>query len=188
MDQANTSLSAVMALAKNIDGVDSVSDSFGTVELRVTRPKLLAVMQTLKSSPDFSCKLILDITIVDWVDARTERFEAVYHVYSVNLAQRFKVKVVIPENDPKIDSIVPVWAGANFLEREAWDMYGVVFTGHPDLRRILMYDEFKGYPLRKDYPVQGKQPRIPMRSPEVRNTALDLKRGELVQISNRKSV
>jgi NADH:ubiquinone oxidoreductase subunit C len=72
------------------------------------------------------------------------------------------------------------------MEREAWDMFGVEFRGHPNLRRILMYDEFQGYPLRKDYPVQGKQPRIPLRAPEVRNTAADMKRAELVAINPRR--
>jgi NADH:ubiquinone oxidoreductase subunit C len=71
------------------------------------------------------------------------------------------------------------------MEREAWDMYGVTFKGHPDQRRILMYDEFEGHPLRKDYPVQGKQPRIPLRSPEVRNTAVDMARPNLVSINRR---
>ena len=92
----------------------------------------------------------------------------------------------VPENDPVVDSMVELWPGADFMEREVWDMYGIKFKGHPDLRRILMYDEFVGHPLRKDYPVQAKQPRVPLLNPEVRNTAVDMKRAALVTINPRK--
>lgn len=173
--------------AASIPGVESAELSFGCVVLKVTRPAILDVMRTLKSDPRFACNLLLDVTAVDWMDRRADRFEMVYHVYSTTLSHRLRIKVAISEREPKIASVVPVWAGANFLEREVWDMYGITFLGHPDQRRILMYDEFQGHPLRKDYPVQGKQPRIPLRSPEVRNTALDLRRPDLVQISRRKS-
>jgi NADH-quinone oxidoreductase subunit C len=175
------------AAARGLPGVKAAVQAYGCSELSVERPAILSVMRALKSDPRFLCTLFLDVTVVDWFDTRpTERFEVVYHVFSVAKNQRVRVKVGVPESDPKVDSVVSVWAGANFLEREAWDMYGVTFSGHPDLRRIMMYDEFQGHPLRKDYPVQGKQPRIPLRAAEVRNTALDLKRPELVQISRRK--
>lgn len=181
-------LAAALKNSIALAGIESVTTAVGSVDLKVKRPEILSVIKTLKEDPRFDCKLIVDITVVDWIDSKPERFEVVYHVYSVTLKHRFRIKVVVPENDAKIDSIVSVYAGANFMEREAWDMYGVSFTNHPDLRRILMYDEFQGHPLKKDYPVQGKQPRIPLRSPEVRNTALDLKRGDLVQITRRQAV
>ena len=73
------------------------------------------------------------------------------------------MRVAVPENDPAVDSLTPLWRGANFLEREVWDLYGIRFTDHPDLRRILLYDEFQGHPLRKDYPVNLCQPRVPER-------------------------
>ena len=69
----------------------------------------------------------------------------------------------VPENDPAVESLTPLWRGANFMEREVWDLFGIRFIDHPDLRRILLYDEFKGYPLRKDYPVNLVQPRVPER-------------------------
>jgi NADH-quinone oxidoreductase subunit C len=107
----------------------------------------------------------------------------VYHLMSLSFGYRLRVKVAVDESKPEVDSLVTLWPGANFMEREVWDMYGIAFKGHPDLRRILMYEEFVGYPLRKDYPVQGKQPRIRLRAPEVQNTATQMNRPSLVQIN-----
>jgi len=111
-----------------------------------------------------------------------DRFEIVYHLLSIPGLKRLRIKVALSEDKPEIDSATDLWTAANFLEREVWDMYGIKFRGHPDLRRILMYEEFQGHPLRKDYPVQAKQPRVPLRMPEVENTARDMKRPTLVQI------
>jgi NADH-quinone oxidoreductase subunit C len=106
----------------------------------------------------------------------------VYQLLSISKVWRVTVKVPVSESNPEVSSVVSLWAGASFLEREVWDMFGIKFTGHPDLRRILMYEEFVGHPLRKDYPVQGKQPRIPLRAPEVENTARRMSRPDLVTI------
>jgi len=84
----------------------------------------------------------------------------VLHVYSVAKKHRVRLYAGVSEAEPVIDSLVPVWPGANWFEREAWDLYGVRFTGHPDLRRILMYEEFKGHPLRKDYAKEKRQPLV----------------------------
>jgi NADH-quinone oxidoreductase subunit C len=166
--------------------VESCLD-LGDVVVRVSKGKLLDLCKLLKLDSELQFNLLSDITIVDWMDSRSERFEVVYHLGSLPLKHRLRIKVVVSEEQPSIDSVTSVWKGANFMEREAWDMYGVTFTGHPDLRRILMYDEFVGHPLRKDYPIQGKQPRVALRAPEVRNTGLDMKREPLVKInSNRK--
>jgi NADH-quinone oxidoreductase subunit C len=88
-----------------------------------------------------------------------ERFAVVYHFYSLPLKHRLRLEVPVDEAD-QVDSLTPLWGAANWLEREAWDMFGVRFKGHPDLRRLLMYQEFKGHPLRKDYPVNKRQPLI----------------------------
>lgn len=157
----------------------------GDVVVRIDRDRVLDFFKLLKLDADFQFNMLVDITVVDWMDKKEERFEVVYHLLSISKLHRLRVKVFVPEQTPEIESVVSLWSGANFLEREAWDMYGVVFKGHPDLRRILMYDEFKGHPLRKDYPVQGKQPRIALRSPEVENTARDMTRPALVQINKR---
>ena len=88
------------------------------------------------------------------------RFEVVYHFYSTMYNHRVRLKVPLTAAEPVVDSLTGLWAGTNWFEREVWDMFGVKFTGHPDLRRILMYEEFKGHPLRKDYPVRKRQPLI----------------------------
>jgi NADH-quinone oxidoreductase subunit C len=104
-----------------------------------------------------------DITAVDYWQKKEPRFEVVYQIISLPNRRRLRVRVPVPENDPTVDSLTPLWRGANFLEREVWDLYGIHFTDHPDLRRILLYDEFQGHPLRKDYPVNLCQPRVPER-------------------------
>jgi NADH-quinone oxidoreductase subunit C len=88
------------------------------------------------------------------------RFAVVYHLFSSPLKHRLRLVVAVEEADPEVDSITSVWAAADWLEREVWDMFGVRFRGHPNLKRILMYDEFVGHPLRKDYPVNKRQPLI----------------------------
>jgi len=90
----------------------------------------------------------------------THRFEMVYHFYSTVHNRRLRVKVPLAAGDPVVDSLTGLWAAANWFEREAWDMFGVKFTGHPNLTRILMYEGFAGHPLRKDYPVNKRQPLI----------------------------
>jgi NADH-quinone oxidoreductase subunit C len=122
------------------------------------------------------------------MDERDDRFEVVYHLLGLGSMLRVRIKIAVPEHKPEVASLVPLFSSANFMEREVWDMYGISFKGHPDLRRILMYEEFKGHPLRKDYPVQGKQPRVALRYPEVENTAREMVRGELVAIRSRKKV
>jgi NADH-quinone oxidoreductase subunit C len=95
-----------------------------------------------------------------WPGPPDARFVVVYHFFSQPLKHRLRVEVPIEETDPEVDSLTPLWAAADWLEREVWDMFGIRFRGHPDLRRILMYDEFVGHPLRKDYPVNKRQPLI----------------------------
>jgi NADH-quinone oxidoreductase subunit C len=84
----------------------------------------------------------------------------VYHFYSLTHKHRLRLVVPLDDADGAVDSLTPLWAGANWLEREVWDMFGIRFNGHPDLKRILMYEEFEGHPLRKDYPVNKRQPLI----------------------------
>ncbi len=88
------------------------------------------------------------------------RFAVVYHFYSMHHKHRLRLVVPVEETDAVVDSLTSLWPGADWLEREVWDMFGIDFRGHPDLRRILMYEEFEGHPLRKDYPVNKRQPLI----------------------------
>ncbi|MBN8547960.1 MAG: NADH-quinone oxidoreductase subunit C [Deltaproteobacteria bacterium] len=146
---------------------------------------MLDFFSVLKTESEFRFDFLVNVTAVDWMDAHPERFEVVYHLMSVPLRWRLRVKIEVPEQKPEVDSLCGLWNSANFMEREAWDMLGITFKGHPDVRRILMYDEFVGHPLRKDYPVQAKQPRVRLLNPEVRNTAVDMQRPALVKINQR---
>lgn len=151
----------------------------GHVVLRANPAHLFDLIQTLKNNPELQLNFLVSVTAVDWMDKEKERFEVVYHLLSLSTLIRVRVRAWVPEQKPEVKSLVPLWHSANFMEREVWDMYGIVFSGHPDLRRILMYDEFKGHPLRKDYPIQGKQPRVALRHPEVMNTARDMHRPKI---------
>ncbi len=103
------------------------------------------------------------ITAVDYL-GETPRFEVVYNLLSVPRSARIRLRVKVPEGeDCVVASVTPVWRGADWFERYCFDMYGIRFTGHPDMRRLLMYDEFVGHPLRKDYPLKGRQPLVPER-------------------------
>ena len=103
--------------------------------------------------------MLTDLTCVDYLGDEP-RFEVVAHIYNLTTKARLRLKARVPEEKPEIASLFPIWPAANWLEREAYDLYGVKFTGHPDLRRILMYDEFVGHPLRKDYPKEKRQPLV----------------------------
>ena len=155
--------------------------------IKVDASQIKEVMTTLRDDAKTTFDMLIDVTCVDWLDQKDNRFEIVYQLLSVNLKHRLCVKVELPEAKPEIDSVRDLWASANFLEREVFDMFGIVFKGHGDLRRILMYDEFVGHPLRKDYPLKGKQPRLELRVPELRNTSADLHRPELVSLPTRRA-
>jgi NADH-quinone oxidoreductase subunit C len=115
------------------------------------------VAELLRDDPDTQMNMFVDLTCVDRTP-REPRFDVVLHLYSIEKKHRVRLYAPVSEPDPTIESLVPVWPGADWFEREAFDMYGVRFAGHPDLRRILMYPEFQGHPLRKDYPKEKRQP------------------------------
>jgi NADH-quinone oxidoreductase subunit C len=126
---------------------------------RVRRDSWVVVATFLRDDPATKMEMFIDLTAVDRFSSEP-RFDVVVHLYSVSLKQRIRLYAAVPEEDPTLDTLVPVWAGANWFEREAYDLYGVRFKGHPDLRRILMYPEFVGHPLRKDYPKEKRQPLV----------------------------
>ena len=111
---------------------------------------------------EFAFDLFLDVTAVDW-PGQTPRFEVVYHFYSTQHFGRVRLKTRVAEQDPTVDSLVPLYGSARFMERECHDMYGIVFRGNADLRPILLYEGFDGHPLRKDYPKDREQPLVPYR-------------------------
>jgi NADH-quinone oxidoreductase subunit C len=145
----------------------------GDETIVVRREALSEVFRALKAEPKLDFDFLTDITAVDYLGKKEPRFEVIYHLYSMRLKQRLRVKAPVPADDPEVDSLVPLWKGANWLEREVWDMFGIRFRGHPDLRRILLYEEFQGYPLRKDYPVNQRQPLVAER--ELAGTFVDVR-------------
>jgi NADH-quinone oxidoreductase subunit C len=124
---------------------------------------IVELMRQLKEDSELQMNFLVDLTAVDYL-GRDPRFEVVYHLRSMATGARLRVKAPLadPEDgsNPVIDSVVSLWAGADWFEREVWDLYGIKFRGHPDLRRILMYEEFIGHPLRKDYPKERRQPLV----------------------------
>lgn len=161
------------------------NSNLNDVSILIHKDHALDCLRILKLDVDLQFNFLVDITATDYLDSRPSRYEVVYHLLSLPKGFRLRVKVELPENTPEIESLTSLWHSAIFLERETWDMYGVKFRGHPDLRRILMYPEFEGHPLRKDYPVQAKQPRVPLRAPEVTNTARNMNRPPLFTINKR---
>ncbi len=134
----------------------SASEFRDQTRLVVARDLLFKVARTLREEHDFD--LLVDITCVDYLNYRdaTDRFGLVYLLANAESNERITLRVFLNEPDLHVPSMVPLWEGANWLEREVWDMFGIRFDGHPDLRRILLPDEFTAHPLRKDYPLQGR--------------------------------
>jgi NADH-quinone oxidoreductase subunit C len=134
--------------------------------LILDRAGLRESFRFFKEDSKLRLDFLSDITAVDYWKKKEPRFEVVYQVVPLKGGRRLRVRVPVPEEDAAVDSLTPLWKGANFLEREVWDLFGIRFIDHPDLRRVLLYEEFQGHPLRKDYPVNLWQPRVPERPVE----------------------
>ena len=132
--------------------------------LVLDRAGLRESFRFFKEDSTLHLDFLSDITAVDYWKKKEPRFEVVYQVVSLKGGGRLRVRVPVPEEDAAVESLTPLWKGANFLEREVWDLFGIRFIDHPDLRRVLLYEEFQGHPLRKDYPVNLWQPRVPERA------------------------
>ena len=126
--------------------------------IRVTPDRLLEVMRFFYT--DASCRFeqLSDLTCVDYLDypEARERYGVTYTLLSLSLGHRLWVKCFVNDPEPEVPSVTGIWKGANWLEREVWDLFGVRFAGHPDLRRILTWEGFEAHPLRKDYPLRGR--------------------------------
>jgi len=118
--------------------------------------RLYALLATLKTSHGFD--MLVDITCVDYLEyeGATDRFGVVYCLLNMETGERLIVKTFVNDPNPSLPTVTTLWLGADWMEREVWDMFGITFTGHADLRRILMPDEFSAHPLRKDYPIKGR--------------------------------
>jgi NADH-quinone oxidoreductase subunit C len=144
--------------------VVDIHEQHGDATAVLDRGVLLDALRFCRDEPALRFDVLMDLTAADYLKypGREDgpRFEVVYHLYSLPHNHRVRLKVRLDEDDARVPSAVPLWPIADWLEREVWDMFGVRFEGHPDLRRLLMYEEFVGHPLRKDYPINRRQPLI----------------------------
>ena len=124
------------------------------ITLQVRPEDILSLCRFLHDEPDLAFTFLVDLCGVDHLP-REPRFDVVYHLRSLQTKDLIRLKISLPGSSPQVSSVVSVWKGADWMEREAFDMFGITFNGHPDLRRILLTPEWEGYPLRKDYPLRG---------------------------------
>ncbi len=138
----------------------NIKEYRGETTLFVSKEQIFKICAYLKDELNFT--FLADLTAVDYLEVKSPRYEVVYHIHRFgpeceeNI--RIRVKAELSEDDIKIDSVTPIWSGADWLEREVYDMFGIVFTGHPDLRRILMPEDYGPFPLRKDFDVRNREP------------------------------
>ena len=138
-------------LAWSADGLVDARFDRGELTLSVNSDALVPALLALQAA---GFNAFEDMTAVDWYPS-VPRFQLSYHLLSHALKQRVRLRAMVDEADPAVESITSIWQGANYYEREVFDLFGIRFNGHPNLRRILMPDEWIGHPLRKDYPVEG---------------------------------
>ncbi|HEY9402273.1 MAG TPA: NADH-quinone oxidoreductase subunit C [Pyrinomonadaceae bacterium] len=156
-DQAGSQLISALQ-ATHADAVSEVIQAFGEITLVVPREQIVELCEYLKTAPDFGFNLLADICGVDRGPEEDPRFEVNYHLFSTTKFHRLRLKVVLGEEDASVPTVTGVWRTANWHERETFDMFGVRFEGHPDLRRILLPDDWQGHALRKDFPLRGYEP------------------------------
>ncbi|HUO15612.1 MAG TPA: NADH-quinone oxidoreductase subunit C [Verrucomicrobiae bacterium] len=138
----------------NSQAVQGVKFDREEMTIYVRRSAIREAAALLRDDPACPFNFLSDITCVDWYPSEP-RFEVIYHLLSIPKKERVRLKVKLDSGSPAVESLTPVWPGANYFEREVFDLFGIRFTGHPYLRRIMMPEDWEGYPLRKDYPVEG---------------------------------
>ncbi len=149
---------ARMIEEKFSDQVLGTTTYAGQVGIMLKRDRIIDVCRYLHDDPSLKMDHLADLTAVDYSaypGDTGERFEVVYNLISTVYRHRIRLKARVPENDPRIDTVVSVWNTANWHERETYDLMGIMFVGHPDLRRILLPEDWEGHPLRKEYPLRG---------------------------------
>ena len=153
-------LSQLIAVLKedHPEWVGEVIEAFGEVTVMVPREYIVEVCSFLKTSPNSRFDFLADLCGVDRGVEEEPRFEVNYHLFSTITFQRLRLKVVVTEQDVHVPTVTGVWRTANWHERETYDLMGIIFDGHPDLRRILLPDDWQGHALRKDFPLRGYEP------------------------------
>jgi NADH-quinone oxidoreductase subunit C len=148
----NAVVAGLRAWSANV--IEEVIEFRGETTVVVARKNLRSLAERCRDDQALQFNLLTDATCVDRFPMEP-RYELNYQLVSIPLRQKVRIRVPLGGHDPVVDSMVPVWPGANWLEREIFDLFGIQFTGHPDLRRILLPDDWEGHPLRKDFPVEG---------------------------------
>lgn len=143
------------------DAIAETSEFRGELTVVVPKERIVEVCRFLKENPEFQFDLLADLCGIDMYTP-VKRFGVVYNLYSLKSKHRIRLKTFTEEDDPNVPTVTGVWGTANWHERETFDMFGIVFEGHPDLRRIYMPEEFEHYPLRKDFPLMGIPGSIPL--------------------------
>ena len=137
------------------------NDSVDMLEIVVNRNDIIFFMETMKSDPDLNFSMLSSVTAVDYKtyksSKKTHRFEAVYHLYSLEKKHRVRVQSYLNDSKPEIETLSSIWKSANWMEREAYDMYGINYINHPNMKRVLLWEGYNGHPLRKEYPLKGNR-------------------------------
>ncbi len=141
---------------ENATWVTGVNEAFGEVTVIVPRESIIDICWALKSKHGFD--MLADLCGADRGPEEEPRFEVNYHLFSTTHYSRLRLKVLLSEDDPKVPTVTTLWKTADWHERETYDLFGILFDGHPDLRRILLPSDFDGHALRKDYPLRGYEP------------------------------
>lgn len=156
---ADTNLTISKLRARFPDEIVEGDDRQGDPSIVLKKGKIVDICHFLRDDPDLLYKVFIDLCGVDYLGfGKTPRFAVVYHLFSLEKRQRIRLKAFLEEADLTIDSVVGVWKGAEWPEREAFDMFGIRFNNHPFLHRILTHNQFVGHPLRKDYPADQRHP------------------------------
>jgi len=154
LDQLKERPAVARLLAWDASAVEGGKFDRDEMTIVLKRPALREACAILRDDGELQFNFLADVTCVDWYP-NEPRFEVVYHLLSIPRRQRLRLKVKLAGDDPSVESVTSVWRSANFFEREVYDLFGVRFAGHPNLRRIMMPEDWEGHPLRKDYPVEG---------------------------------
>jgi len=141
-------------LGWNADALDGAKFDRNELIVWIKRDQLLPAAQFLRDHAELKFNFLSDVTCVDWYPSEP-RFEVVYQLLSIPRKSRLRLKVKLNSDDARVQSVISVWQSCNFFEREVFDLFGITFEGHPYLKRIMMPEDWKGHPLRKDYPVEG---------------------------------
>jgi NADH-quinone oxidoreductase subunit C len=154
IEQLKDKAEVAALVAWNASAVAGAKFDRDELTIWIARDQILQACQFLRDNPEMKFTLLSDVTCVDWYPSEP-RFEVVYQLVSIPRKANLRLKVRLNGDDPKINSVISVWPSSNFFEREVFDLFGIQFEGHPYLKRIMMPEDWKGHPLRKDYPVEG---------------------------------